>query len=111
MKCPRCVGVSLALYSVSATAGEAAGICGMFCAILYLLLADGLRNGQSYGKRAVYIAVIDATTGRPCTFRQSLVRNLSLVVLGVIDWVFMAGRKQQRLGDRAAGTIVVSVVS
>ncbi len=52
-------------------------------------------------------AVVDARTGQPCTFGQSFVRNLLLSILGFIDWLFIFGRKRQRLGDMAAPTLVI----
>jgi uncharacterized RDD family membrane protein YckC len=50
--------------------------------------------------------VIDEKSGEPCTWGDSLVRNL-FGALGLIDWLFIFGEKHQRLGDRVAGTIVV----
>lgn len=50
----------------------------------------------------------DATTGAPCTYGQSFIRNLLLAVLGPIDWIFIFGERHQRLGDKAAGTIVIA---
>jgi uncharacterized RDD family membrane protein YckC len=82
---------------------------GFIVAIAYLLFCDGFGNGQSIGKRALNIAVIDRRTGKPCTFGQSFLRNLLLMFLGVIDWVCIFGRMRQRLGDMAAKTIVVRV--
>lgn len=72
-----------------------------------VFLADGLSGGQSFGKRIVGIRVVGADSGVPCTFWQSFVRNLLLSVLGPLDWVFIFGERHQRLGDMAAGTIVV----
>jgi uncharacterized RDD family membrane protein YckC len=83
------------------------GITGFILAAAYLLLADGLPNGQSIGKRVLHIAVIDQRTRRPCTYVQSFVRNFLLALLGIFDWIFIFGRKHQRLGDMAANTIVV----
>ena len=74
---------------------------------LYTLLADGLEGGQSYGKRMVGIRVVSMQTGEPCSFGQSFIRNLLLMILGPIDWIFIFGQRHQRLGDKAAGTIVV----
>lgn len=74
---------------------------------LYLLFQDGLRNGQSYGKRIAKTKVIDSRSGLPCTFGQSFVRNLLLSILGLIDCIFIFGQKRQRLGDKAAKTLVV----
>ena len=73
-----------------------------------ILLADGLAGGQSLGKRVVGIRVVDAESGAPCTFWQSFIRNVLLSILGPLDWIFIFGAKHQRLGDKAAGTIVVA---
>ena len=96
------------LYAVSPTIGGVALIAAIAYAIFYILFADGFEGGQSYGKRVAHTAVIDATTGKPCTFGQSFLRNLLLGLLGIIDWVFIFGKKRQRLGDKAANTIVVN---
>ena len=88
-------------------AGIALIVLGVLFALLYTLLADGLENGQSLGKHMVGIRVVSADTGAPCTFGQSFLRNLLLAFLGPIDWIFIFGERRQRLGDKAAGTIVV----
>ena len=98
------------LYAVSPTIGGVALIAAIVYAIFYILFADGFEGGQSYGKRVAHTAVIDATTGKPCTFGQSFLRNLLLGLLGIIDWVFIFGKKRQRLGDKAANTIVITTV-
>ncbi len=74
----------------------------------YYLFADGLPGGQSYAKRWLGMQVVDAKTGAPCTWGQSFIRNLLLAVLGPIDWIFIFGERHQRLGDKAAGTIVIT---
>jgi uncharacterized RDD family membrane protein YckC len=81
----------------------------MLCALSYLLFSDSFPGGQSYGKRLMGLACIDANTGRPCSVWQSLVRNGLLHALGWIDWIFIFGSKCQRLGDKAANTIVIRV--
>ena len=78
---------------------------GLFLGLTYFFLADGLPGG-SLGKRAVGITVLDARTGRPCSYLQSLGRNI-LAILGIFDWMFIFGKRRQRLGDMAAKTIVV----
>jgi len=95
------------LYFLSPTLGGLAVVLAVLFAIFYILFADGLEGGQSYGKRIVHTACVDATTGAPCTFWQSFIRNLLLALLGLIDWIFIFGKKRQRLGDKAANTIVV----
>jgi uncharacterized RDD family membrane protein YckC len=72
----------------------------------YLLLSDGFKGGRSFGKRITKTAVIDSFDGKPCSYWQSLVRNITQV-LGIFDWAFIFGKKRQRLGDKAAGTVVV----
>ena len=81
-------------------------IAGLVWAGVYHLFADGLRDGQSLGKRRIGMRVIDAETGAPCTFGKSFLRNF-LAILGPLDWIFIFGERHQRLGDKAAGTIVV----
>jgi len=77
-------------------------------AAFYYFFADGFSGGQSYGKRMLGMHVIDAKTHAPCSFGQSFVRNLVLALLGPIDAVFILGERHQRLGDMAAGTLVIS---
>lgn len=95
------------LYVLSPTLGGLGLVLAILFGIFYILFADGLEGGQSYGKRIVHTACVDATTGAPCTFWQSFIRNLLLTLLGFIDWIFILGKKKQRLGDKAANTIVV----
>ncbi len=94
---------------ISREVGQVTVVFGILLAGSYFLFADGLQGGQSYGKRIMKTAVVDATTGAPCTFGKSFVRNLLLAVLGIIDWVFVFGTNRQRLGDRAANTLVVKI--
>ena len=104
-------GAPLVLFFLIRTDGSAVsgalalGWLGWAC--FHVLLADGMEGGQSWGKRAAGTRVVDATTGAPCTFGQSFIRNLLLSFLGPIDWVFIFGERHQRLGDKAAGTIVI----
>lgn len=79
---------------------------------LYKLLFEALWNGQTLGKRAVGIRVVQAN-GLPVTFLQVVLRNL----LRIIDYMpayyvigsvaVLSTQKKQRLGDLAAGTVVV----
>lgn len=104
--------------------------------ILYFLFQDGINNGRSFGKRIMTMWVVDAQTGIPCRYWQSVVRNLfrffvlfsgiliAAVIeplLGEIVWIFaiagllifhidailILGAKRQRLGDKVAKTFVV----
>ena len=99
--------LSLFLSEISEILGGLLVIFGLLFAIFYIFCADGLKGGQSYGKQVMGICVIDATSGNPCTFGQSFIRNISLAFLGMIDWLYIFSEKRQRLGDRFANTIVV----
>jgi uncharacterized RDD family membrane protein YckC len=78
----------------------------------YFLLLEWLRHGSTPGKAALGLRVICAT-GEPVGLQESAVRNLVRIadflpgayVLGGI--CAMASRDGRRLGDMAAGTIVV----
>ena len=82
-------------------------IAGGAWSFFYLFLADAFHDGQSFAKQLLGVRVVDAKTGRPCTFGQSFVRNI-FTILGPIDWIFIFGEAHQRLGDKAAGTVVVT---
>lgn len=83
-------------------------VVAVIFAVLYYFLADGLQNGQSWAKRLLGMAVVDARTGEPCSMGQSFVRNFLLAILGPLDWIFILGGEKRRLGDLAAGTQVVA---
>jgi len=78
----------------------------------YFTLFEALWNGRTPGKRAAHIHVIHRS-GRAISFIESLTRNLirfvdslpSLYAIGLIT-MFLS-RQNQRLGDMAAGTLVV----
>lgn len=78
----------------------------------YFMVSERLTGGRSFGKRLVGLRVI-GDDGLPLTMRASLVRNLlravdllpGSYVIGLVSIV--ASPKCQRLGDLAAGTIVV----
>lgn len=66
------------------------------------------RWGQTMGKNAVGI-MVTTTDGGPLTFGQASTRGLlRLIDWLVIGWVMVAtGERRQRLGDKAAHTVVV----
>jgi uncharacterized RDD family membrane protein YckC len=100
--------VLIPILLLSAILGDMmAVLIGSLPALFYLLFQDGLPDGQSLGKKGVNSRVINATTGVPCNFGESFVRNISLLVLTWIDWVFIFGERRQRLGDKLANTVVV----
>src|SRR5213596_349489 len=78
----------------------------------YFIVLEWLWNGQTIGKRAFRLRVINED-GSPAQFTAVLIRNLMRLVdflpalygLGVL--VIVLSPKSQRLGDLAAGTYVV----
>ncbi len=75
---------------------------------IYFEVAHG---GQSLGKRLLSLRVVDAR-GLPIDLRQSLIRNvvraLDMAPLGGIGMATcLLDRQRRRLGDLAAGTLVV----
>jgi uncharacterized RDD family membrane protein YckC len=103
---PLLVGALLA-YITNGLAATVMGV-GVIWSAFYYLFADGFSHGQSFGKRWLGIHCVSEQTGRPCSFGQSFARNFLLAALGPIDWIFIFGEKHQRLGDKLAGTIVVT---
>lgn len=80
---------------------------------LYYTLFEAMWDGHTPGKRALGIRVVQ-DTGRPITANAAAVRNLVrfvdfVVPLGPLAGVILvfAHRSHKRLGDMAAGTIVV----
>lgn len=77
--------------------------------LAYLLVCDGLPGGQSLGKRFTGSAVVHVRTEQPGTYWQSLVRNTSMLALGVVDAAFIVSKQRRRFGDYVARTKVVKV--
>ncbi|MEQ7800308.1 RDD family protein [Pedobacter sp. ASV1-7] len=83
--------------------------------IAFQLLKDGFKNGQSPGKRAMKLMVIDLDTNMPCTRKKSCLRNVIVLLLGFVPFVgsfiepvmVFATADGRRLGDRAANTMVI----
>jgi uncharacterized RDD family membrane protein YckC len=78
----------------------------------YFTLFETLWNGQTPGKRLLKIRVIQRS-GRQITFFEAMTRNLLRIIdalhgfylIGVIT--MLSNHQHQRLGDLAAGTLIV----
>jgi hypothetical protein len=82
-------------------------------AAVYVLLRDGI-GGQSLGKLAVGLVVVNIRTGRFCSWKDSALRNLFALIPGAnvvavfLETITMLRDPQgQRLGDRLAQTQVI----
>lgn len=97
------------------TAGKwltAAVIFLMFCLYWgYFAIFEVFWNGQTPGKRQAHIRVITAS-GRPITVFEAIARNILRAVDSQLGYVVGAiaiavDKKNRRLGDMVAGTVVV----
>jgi len=114
-------GVILFVLSIASIPFGAFGLGGGFFLIflfaiewLYPVLFEVFWRGQTPGKKALGISVINDDL-TPVTLGTSLVRNL-LRTIDFMPLFYLAGlvtmlcnRRFQRLGDLAAGTLVISV--
>jgi uncharacterized RDD family membrane protein YckC len=88
-------------------------VWGAAVATIYLLLRDGI-GGQSLGKLVVGLVVVNVRTGRLCTWKDSALRNVFVLIPGAnVAAVFLESLtivrdpQGQRLGDRLAQTQVI----
>lgn len=112
-------------FIVIAIAVKAIPQVGYFAGLVYLLISDGLFNGRSLGKKIIRLKVISLPSGSPGSFRDSMVRNITLILslllfkIPLLGWIFvililtlefllMLGNETgMRLGDDLANTKVV----
>lgn len=87
-------------------------LIGVVLAAGYHFLLEGLWEGYTVGKKLFGILVVKES-GEPCDIGASVLRNILDIIDSLfyyaIGFIFMAmSDKRQRLGDRLAGTVVVS---
>ena len=95
--------------------GVVAMLLGVGWIIYYGFTKDGWSGGQSLGKKAMDLMVVDVRTNRPCTVGQSALRTLILFLFNFVlglGWliegiVVLATQNGRRVGDLAAGTQVI----
>lgn len=70
---------------------------GVVLGIIYMSISDGLSNGQSAGKKFMGFAVKSLEDGSPCSYKQSVIRNLPFtlpllvaLLLPIIGWILGA---------------------
>ncbi|HTW53029.1 MAG TPA: RDD family protein [Stellaceae bacterium] len=83
---------------------------GVAVAILYFIVMEGL-FGATAGKLLLKLRVVKAD-GSPIGWRESILRNVLRIIDGFALYlvgfiVVCATAKRQRIGDMAAGTVVV----
>ncbi len=63
---------------------------GLILSAIYVGISDSLQNGQSVGKKFMGFQVISLEDGSPCAMKQSVIRNIPLLVplvLGVFPLI------------------------
>jgi uncharacterized RDD family membrane protein YckC len=107
------VASGAAAYTQSSTLAILIELFGSFIVVFgYFWISEALFSGQTLGKRAFRLRVV-GDRGEPMTWVQAGIRNVIRIVdflpygygVGVI--VLFANGRGKRLGDLAAGTIVV----
>lgn len=99
--------------TASRTVGTLILIIGAFIVVFgYFWISEALFSGQTLGKKAFRLRAV-GDRGEPLTFMQAGIRNVVRIVdflpygYGVGMIVLFANGRGKRLGDLAAGTIVV----
>jgi len=88
-----------------------------FIPLCYSLFKDGLGKGQSWGKKALGLQVIQEESHEPCSYKKSFVRNGVMFLLNLVPILgflieplfFISTVDGKRLGDKAAKTIVIEI--
>lgn len=99
------------------TKGVVMAVLAMFLIFLifvllncYFIFFEGLWQGQTPGKKMAEIRVIEAS-GQPLGWAGAIIRNLARIIdqgLCLVGLLFMLiDSKERRLGDFAAGTLVI----
>jgi uncharacterized RDD family membrane protein YckC len=106
------IGVFTALRTGGTWIAAFALVGGFLIFYGYFAAFEAFWHGQTPGKRLVGLRVLSAS-GRPIRIDEALLRNLLRVVdqlpgvyaVGIV--AVLASKRSQRLGDLAAGTVVV----
>jgi uncharacterized RDD family membrane protein YckC len=104
------------LAALSLISADLVGFCAIIIQFLlnagYCIATERLLSGQTFGKKVFGIRVLDAK-GLPLRFHQILIRNI-LRPIDQLPLFYLVGalsclctRSFQRLGDLAAGTVVI----
>jgi uncharacterized RDD family membrane protein YckC len=83
--------------------------------LIYRFIKDGLGKGQSVGKRAMGIMVVNIDDNKPCSIGSSILRELIWTLISlfpIFGWLVepimaLVNDDGRRLGDLAAGTMVI----
>jgi|GEM_PF-457510 len=80
-------------------------LVGLLAGLLYLLIADGLMDGRSLGKKIIGLKVVLDPEMTPISYKESIIRNAPMALLALfavipfIGWFFLV----------TVGTVVISL--
>ncbi len=112
-------------FIIIAVAVELVPKAGFYAALTYLLIGDSLFDGRSLGKKLIGLRVVSADSFKPCSFRDSILRNglfgigflfykilwlgwIFVAIVSAFEFIILLGSKNRmRLGDEFARTIVI----
>lgn len=110
---------------VVAAAAEIIPNTGFFAGLVYILISDGLFEGRSIGKYLTGLRTISVSSNKPCTIKESILRNfipgigvmlfklpfagwILMPVILLLEFIVLLGSKEgMRIGDEIAGTTVI----
>lgn len=93
------------------------GFILLFLPFIYSLIKDGLGNGQSYGKRALNLMVVNVNSNSPCSKSNSAGRNIMFSIISCVPYIgyfveiimVFANPDGRKISDLVAGTQVIDV--
>jgi len=104
--------VSGILYVALKTAGYA---LGLILTITYFTYFEGGLTGQTFGKKAMGIRVIDFSTGGPIGYGRAFIRYIGRIVSALIIYIgylwMLWDKEKQTWHDKFAGDVVVPVAA
>jgi uncharacterized RDD family membrane protein YckC len=91
--------------------GVIAYILGILATVVYYAYFEGSASGQTIGKKALGIRVIDFNTGGPLGFGRGLIRWVARIPSQVVCYLgylwMLWDREKQTWHDKLASTVVV----
>ncbi|MCA1682402.1 MAG: RDD family protein [Actinobacteria bacterium] len=90
-------------------------ILSLIVGIAYFVYFEGGATGQTLGKRALGIRVVDANTGGPIGYPRAFVRYVGRILSAIVIFIgyfwMIKDREKQTWHDKLAGDVVVPVTA